>query len=241
MKRATIAVVLILMLALLIGCTKRSGQPQTATNQPEPSTASQTQASQTAPQAQPVSATQQPTQQPSQPSLESAPASAATLVYPDSLFDPGQATEDDLVRVLRDSGFTVNCFDRQNTMAANQITHECQAERRDNDTASDKAHLLSWSILFTNNHRADHVEFKFPTSETVGLRKLLHKGFGHPSKTETDKSAREFGATIPSVCEYWDEAGKWGNNIHICTVDSGDLVDSHVTRGVIAVVNWGAR
>lgn len=65
MKRTIIATVLILMLALLIGCTKQSDQPQTAMNQPQPSTASQTQESQTAPQPQAVPATQRPSPQPS--------------------------------------------------------------------------------------------------------------------------------------------------------------------------------
>lgn len=226
-----ILLTLLLCLSLVLAaCEKAKPTEQALSNSAK---AGAMQPQQEAPQAQTVSATQEPSPPP--------PAPAATLVYPDSLFDPGQATEDDLVRVLRDGGFTVNCFDRQNTMAANQIIHECQAEKGAADTPSDKAHLWNWSILFSNKHKADTVEVKFPIAETDGLRKLLHKNFGHPSKTETDKSAREFGATIPSVCEYWDEAGKWGNRVHICTVDSEDLVDSHVMRGVISVINISAQ
>jgi hypothetical protein len=54
MKRAIFAVALISATVTLIGCTKRSDQPLTAASQPQPSAATQSQASQTTPQSAPA-------------------------------------------------------------------------------------------------------------------------------------------------------------------------------------------
>lgn len=219
-----ILLMLLLCLSLaLAACEKAKPTEQAQSNSAKADAA---QPQQETPQAQAVSTTQEPSSQP--------PAPVAALVYPDSLFDPGHATEDDLVGVLSDHGFTVNCFDYQNKFDHN-LYHECQAERGASDTL---AQQWSWLIDFDKRHRANGVRFKFPIAETDGLRKLLHTKFGPPTKTETDESAREYGATIPYVCEHWDDVGKWLIHVHICTVDSDDLVDSHVMRGIITVANW---